>query len=153
MTSCGGSAVQLDIVLASNTTSNVLKKISTDMQLGLSTGVYFVLDELKALPISIDDTVSGGDNYAEPSLSGIGSDPLQDEFKISTSSLKSGSYYRIKMIAKDANGATTHTGVADCPLKISLKDQNTVKICFGENNPSNPPVCPGLTAFTDCPGL
>ena len=153
MTSCGGSSVQLDIVLSSNTTTNVLKKISTDMQLGLSAGVYFVLDELKALPVSIDDTVAGGGNYVEPSLSGIGSDPLQSSFKITTSSLNSGSYYRIKMIAKDANGAITHTGVADCPLKISLKDQNIVKICFGENNPSNPPVCPGLTPFNECPGL
>lgn len=153
LTSCGGSDVQVDIVLSSTDTTNALKKISTDMQLGLSTGIYFVLDELKALPISIDDLVAGGDNHSDPSLNGIGSDPLQGSFKISTSSLRPNSYYRVKMIAKDANGAITHTGVGDCPMKISIKDQNRVKICFGVNNPSNPPACPGLTAFNDCPGL
>lgn len=153
-TSCGGGAeVQLDVVLSSNTTENVLLKISQDVQLGLSAGVYFVLDELKTTPVSVDDVLTNGDNYSEPNQSGAGDDPLQSEFKVSTSTLHPNSFYRIKMIAKDNNGSVTHTGTGDCPVKLSLKKQNTVKICFGKNIGSNPPVCPGLTKFTDCPGI
>jgi hypothetical protein len=153
--SCGGGAqVNLDVVLASNSSDNVLIKISQDLQIGLSAGVFFVLDELKATPVSVDDVLTGGDTYSEPDLNNsVGNDPLQDEFKVSTASLTSTSFYRIKMIARDSNGAITHTGTGDCPVKISLKDTNTVKICFGKNNPSDPPLCAGLTNFNNCPGI
>jgi hypothetical protein len=155
LVSCGGGAqVNLDVVLGSNSDQNVLLKISQDMQIGLSAGVYFVMDELKTAPVSVDDQLSGGDTYSEPDLSSsVGNDPLQNEFKISTATLNPMSFYRIKMIARDANGNITHTGTGDCPVKISLKESNVVKICFGENNLSDPPLCPGLTKFTDCPGI
>ncbi len=153
--SCGGGAqVNLDVVLSSNTSDNVLIKISQDLQIGLSAGVFFVLDELKATPVSVDDVLSNGDTYSEPDLNNsVGNDPLQDEFKVSTASLNPTSFYRIKMIARDSNGAITHTGTGDCPVKISLKGSNIVKICFGKNNPSDPPLCAGLTTYNNCPGL
>jgi len=154
LTSCGGGAeVNLDVVLSSNTSENVLLKISQDVQIGLSAGVYFVLDELKTVPVSVDDLLTSGDNYSEPDINGIGDDPLQKEFKISTATLNPTSFYRIKMIARDSNGNITHTGTGDCPVKLSLKKQNIVKICFGKDIANNPPVCPGLTKFTDCPGI
>lgn len=124
------------------------------MQLGISSGIFFVMDELKSSPVSVDDLLPGGDTYSEPDLnSGIGAEPLQGSFEVSTSSLHPNSFYRIKMIAKDTNGNITFTGTGDCPVKVSLKDQNKVKICFGKNDVANPPVCAGLTAFTDCPTL
>lgn len=124
------------------------------MQIGASAGVFFVLDELKTTPTSVNDLLAGGDTYSEPNVqSANGDDPLQKQFSLSTSSLRAGSFYRIKMIGKGANGATTHTGTGDCPIKLSLKDVNEVKICFGENDPSDPPLCPGLTKFTNCPGI
>lgn len=153
--SCGGGAqVNLDVVLASNSNDNVLIKISQDIQIGLSAGVFFVLDELKTTPVSVDDVLTSGDTYSEPDLNtSVGNDPLQDEFKVSTATLNPTSFYRIKMIARDSNGAITHTGTGDCPIKISLKEANTVKICFGKNNPSDPPLCAALTNFNNCPGI
>jgi hypothetical protein len=153
--SCGsGGVVSLDIVLASNATQNPLIKISQDMSVGLSAGVFFKLDELKTAPVSINDLATNGNTYSEPDLNGgVGDDPLTDEFKVSTSSLNPTSFYRIQMMARNSTGTTTHIGVGDCPIKVSLKDANRVKICFGKNDSSNPPLCPGLTAFSLCPGL
>lgn len=143
----------MQVVLSSNDTVNPLKKISADLQSGLSAGIYFILDELKASPASVSDLVAGGNNVSDPPASGVGNDPLQGSFKISTSSLNANSFYRVRMIAKDINGNVTHIGTGDCPVKVSLDDQNKIKICFGLNDPSNPPLCPGLTRFSDCPGL
>lgn len=153
--SCGGgSQVEIEVVLASNGTQNELKKISQDMQLGLSAGIFFVLDELKTVPVSINDLLAGGINYSEPDISaGLGNDPLQSEFKISTSTLSPNSFYRVRMIARNINGGTTHIGTSDCPVKISLKETNSVRICFGVDDPADPPLCAGLTNFNDCPGI
>ncbi len=151
--SCGKEEIQVDIVLSSNQIDNVLLEISQDLQAGASAGVYFVLDELEPVPVSIDDVVAGGDTHAEPTLSGAGSDPLSSSFKVPFSALKANSFYRIKMVARDTNGTVTHTGSSDCPVKVSLGAANQVKICFGRNDQANPPICPGLTPFASCPGI
>lgn len=153
--SCGGNPIELDVLISVNETTNPLAEVSQAKQSGTSRGIFFVLDELDAAPSSIDDVKVGGDTYSQPdqSASTIGLDPLQDEFTVSTTQLNPDSLYRIKMIAKDVNGTITHTGTGDCPVKVSLKDQNIVKICFGQNDISDPPLCAGLTTFSDCPSL
>lgn len=151
---CGGNQVEIDVVLASNSTQNELKKISQDMQIGLSAGVFFIVDELKTSPFSINDLLSGGTTYSEPNINaGLGDDPLQKNFKISTASLNPNAFYRVQMVARNINGGTTHIGVSDCPLKISLKETNSIRICFGANDPGDPPLCAGQTVFTSCPGI
>lgn len=152
---CGGSQIVLEVLLSVNQTSNPLLEVSQNKQNGTSRGVFFVLDELDDPPSSIDDVKTSGDTYSQPDVSGtaIGLDPLQDQFSISTTSLNPDTFYRVKMIAKDINGNITHTGTGDCPVKLSLSAQNLVKICFGRNDVSNPPLCAGLTTFSDCPGL
>ena len=151
--SCGSNQISLDVVLASNATQNPLEEISQQLQLGASAGIYFVMDELENPPASIDDVLQGGGQTSDPNPNGVGNDPLQDEFKVSTSSLKPAAFYRIRMVARDLNGAITHIGVGDCPVNLSLKGNNTVKICFGENLQNHPPICPGLVNFNDCPGI
>lgn len=152
---CGGNQIELEVLLSVNQATNPLLQVSQAKQNGTSRGIFFVLDELDDPPSSIDDVKTGGDTYSQPDENGtsIGLDPLQDQFSISSSSLNPDSFYRVKMIAKDINGNITHTGTGDCPVKLSLSNQNLVKICFGVNDVSNPPLCAGLTTFSDCPGI
>lgn len=155
ISSCGGNSIKLEVLLSVNQTDNALLQVSQDLQSGLSTGIFFILDELDPAPTSIDDLKVGGASISDPNLASsvVGLDPLTNEFKISTTALLPGTFYRIKMIARAVDGTTTHTGTGDCPIKLSLESQNMVHICFGKNLPSNPPLCPGLTSFSDCPGL
>lgn len=152
--SCSSDGIRVNLILASNTTENPLITISQNMQLGTATGLFFVFDELESDPQTINDTIAGGDTYTDPSGNGsAGYDPLSKDFKISTDSLKPNAYYRLRVVSRNSGGAVVYVGNSDCPINLSFKGANNVKVCFGENIQNSPPICPGMTAFDDCPGF
>ncbi|MEZ4703830.1 MAG: hypothetical protein R3A11_01295 [Bdellovibrionota bacterium] len=149
--SCGKNAgIEIDVVLASNQSTNPLIAIKTDFDQGLSRGIYFVFDPLNSNPVSIND-VSGTGTISVPSLSSpAGSSPTESSYDIDTSAFVSNTYYRVRMLAIDSGGNTSHAGVSDCPVNVSQGTSQDIKICFGLNQPT---VCAGTRPFACCPGF
>lgn len=150
---CGGSSVSIDVDVAVNS-NDPMTQIAVDKQNGESRGIYFQFDPLNCPPASINDVNSSLLSLTFPDFSqaGVeGVDPLKSEFEIDTSGLSSNVYYRMTMFALTPANVQTHIGISDCPLRLDLKGQNQVQICFGESSIN--PICAGHTAFKDCPAL
>ncbi|MCB0308892.1 MAG: hypothetical protein KDD48_05925 [Bdellovibrionales bacterium] len=138
---CGGSStVGVRILVAQNASPNLLQEIKTDLDNGDSRGIYFRFDPLHFCPSSIDDV--------DPSATAIvprdpvGSDPTRSSFEIDTSALSPEKIYRVRMLAVNATGTTTHLGTINCPMSIKYPTLNQLVVCFGNISPS--PVCSGL---------
>jgi hypothetical protein len=133
--SCGNpNRAVVYIRLADGIQPTLLREISSQMNT-VYRGIYFEFRELKCPPTnSIYDYLNGESVVALtwPNIDQPGVDPLQPEFAIDTSSLKTNAFYQVRMLAALHSGAAPpYEGRTDCPLYIGMGGENRIVICFG----------------------
>ncbi len=119
--------------------------------------VFFQFDPLNPLPTSISD-LSGGSSIVFPDQP---ADPDNVSYDVSAAPLDPDTFYRVTMFGSiDPAGCVGSTAsvpkyqsLSDCPLKLSLGDENNVHLCLGVISATETPLCTDLLPFSSCPGL